>query len=224
MPIPVIPVVAAAVVAVAAGAATLLKPKRIETLNVAILGGEKTGKTTLLTVLRQRTLGAGPDAPPAGPFIVAIGDNAVQVNVLKDVSGAADRAKFTDWKDVFLEAQVVLYLFRADLIGAQEEKHITAVKSDLNMMKDWADSMKSKAPRMILIGTWGDQNPQFSEDLERFSKLVRSSDPIKLGRAKFAKKAPVYVGSLASDHGNELVDDILSGLVFPGHRWNLKGS
>jgi hypothetical protein len=212
VPVPLIPVIVVGVVAAASAVVSLVRPKTVAPLKIAILGRERTGKTTLLSALRH----IGPPAEAGersdGAFDVKDGENAIQVEVLKDVDGAV-RAKFTDWKSVFLRAEAVIYLFRADLIHAKDAKHIRSVKSDLDVMKDWADGMKSDAPRIILVGTWGDQDPLFGENSERFAKSVRASDPIKLGRAKYSKKAPVYVGSLLGDHSSTLIDDVVSGLV-----------
>lgn len=216
MPLPLIPIVIGAVAA-AGGLVTakLIKPKTDEVLKVAILGGERTGKTTLRAAMRQADPAVTTYDPATGVFETTMAGGTVKIEIAHDVAGAT-QAKVTEWKAAFASAEAVLYLFRADLIHTQDDHHIQSVKLDLDMLKEWQDGAKSKAPRVILIGTWADRHPQFNIDADSFAKRVRTADPIKLGRSKFTKKAPVYVGSLSDEGAVTLVEDIMSGLV-PTH-------
>lgn len=208
MPLPLIVIpLALAAAALSGGVFVAAKAiaKSLEGKNVAILGGQQVGKTTLLNLLRGgenqelQTLG--------GKFTIEIKGKPVDLNVPRDLAGR-DGLGFAAWKEAFSESDYLWYLFRADLIARRDAETIELVKGHLDMFKAWLGTAAGARPKVILIGTWADQHPDFARRVARFIKTVDESDVIKFGSVKL-NNAGVVVGSLATEKD---ADKLLKGI------------
>ncbi|MFP1602953.1 GTPase domain-containing protein [Microbacterium sp. 2216-1] len=217
MPLPLIPLAVVGVVAAAGAIATAVGVRAAASpadKSVAVLGAKGVGKTTLLEGLCDRRAGAGAEDNdnPAKEFTFDANGTATKFAIVDDVSGDP-QAKYAAWKDAYHQSDLVLYLFRADLIEVRDAAHIDLVRNHLALLKQWSDAMGKKAPRLVLVGTWADRSPAFLEDAERYAKRVRASDPIKLGRKKFKTSVTVVTGSLGSEHVEKLLTDLEQAVV-----------
>ncbi|MGA6126526.1 MULTISPECIES: GTPase domain-containing protein [unclassified Microbacterium] len=206
MPLPLllVPVGVAVVAVIGGGIALVLSriAKKLENRRVAILGGAKVGKTTLLRTLRDATV---PDRALtmldhswAGRFEMDVRGRSVEFDVPRDIAANDLDLSYKSWKDAFTEAHYVWYLFRADLVAAGDPDTLDRVKGHLARFKGWMDADKSLRPRIILIGTHADVSPQFEADSGKLIDAVRSASPIKLGMVKL-NHADLVVGSLLTD-------------------------
>lgn len=212
MPLPLVPLVIVAAAAVA-GAVTAAVHGRSAaspvSKPVAILGAKGSGKTTLIRALQSQNVEAGPidGGGSEGIFTLNVNGQATRYAVVADVPGDP-QARFGAWKDAYQQAELVLYLFRADRIEVSDGAQIDLVRNHLELLKQWSDAAGRKAPKLILVGTWADQSPAFVDGAARYAKRVRLADPIKLGRKKFKKVAPVVVGSLEHEQVGQLLQNL----------------
>lgn len=172
--------------------------------DVAILGRQQVGKTTLLDLL----LGQEPSASlPAktgdesgGTFVLGSKGTSTKFHVRHDQRGWAPENSYKAWKLAFETADYVLYLFRADLVEQRDPETLGLIEKDLNQMKAWLQKTKSVTPKIILIGTWADQSHLYGSEPSTFAQLVRTSHPIKIGATKL-NNADLVVGSLLEGKG-----------------------
>lgn len=205
MPLPVIPVVAGIVALmglVVGGKFVTNSIKRmLAGKRVAILGGQEVGKTTLLYYLRdgkhpgsqKRTL----DPAVGQEFELKVGRKSVKFHVLNDLPGHQGLG-LSDWKNAFVGADYVWYLFRSDLIVSGNKAQIEMVSNHLIHFKSWMKN--AKKPTIILVGTWADHDATYEDQEKDFVRILKSSDPIKLGAVKL-NNAQVVVGSLQDEKG-----------------------
>ncbi|WP_311260493.1 hypothetical protein [Microbacterium sp. WCS2018Hpa-9] len=210
MPLPLAPIA----VGLIAASVAIVRPKLVQARNrkrLAILGGQHVGKTTLLSFLARAGTGEPSGTADrgkfAGIFTLTVDSKTVEFRVRKDLRGDV-RTKLARSRQAFMSATHVWYLFRSDLIREGDAQHILDVKRDLDTLKEWADEASSKAPKILLVGTFADQSPFFEADADAFLETIRSADPIKLGRKKFADPAKVVVGSLTPSFFKQLVDNL----------------
>lgn len=206
MPLPLllIPVGIGVAAAIGGGIALLLPriAKKLENQRVAILGGAKVGKTTLLRTLRDaavpdRALTAL-DHSWAGRFLMDVRGKSVEFDVPRDLAANDVDLSYEYWKEAFTGAHYVWYLFRADLVADGDPDTLVRVKGHLARFKEWMAADKSVRPKIILIGTHADRSPAFEADFGGLVDAVRSASPIKLGMVKL-NHADLVVGSLLTD-------------------------
>ena len=123
-----------------------------------------------------------------------VGDRTVDFNVPKDIPGN-DSLGYPMWKEAFKDADYVWYVFRADLMAVGDPTTISIVSDHLDALKDWVDKARGKKPKIILIGTFADLSPVYSQNLAEFRQSVASGESIKIGLVKL-KNAKLVVGSL----------------------------
>ena len=205
MPFPLIPI-AVAVVVISGGAALALRLlwKKLDGKNVAILGARQVGKTALLNALKgdhlpERSIGQS-RAPFEGQFAMEVSGKTVQFDVPRDLPGDSSDVGFKLWREAFLRADYVWYLFRADLLAAGDLETVERITSHLDRFKDWLDSSKTVRPRIVLIGTYADNSPEYGNDALAFIDSVRSSAPLKLGLVRL-NYAGLVVGTLGDIKG-----------------------
>jgi len=203
MPLPLVRAVAVVVaVLLGLGAGVALLSKRLAGKHVAILGRQQVGKMTLLQYLRdgkvpsesKRTV----DPVPGGDFDMDISGKTVHWKVRQDLPGN-DSPAYKHWRDAFEKADYVWYLFRSDLIANGDPDEIQAVRDHLDMLKTWKKELGADSRRVMLIGTWADQDSIFNEKWEEFDLVVKQANPIKTGSLGLG--ADVVVGSLATTDG-----------------------
>lgn len=170
---------------------------KIAAKRVAILGRSQSGKTTLLHILEKpntdNALGASTDSP-GGAFEMTVAGKTVTFDVPRDLRGD-DGLALQSWKDAFDTAGHVWYLFRADLVAAEDAKEIALVRKHLESLAAWMGS--GHKPKVVLIGTWADASDEWVRRPEAFERSVAKSDLIKVARVKL-HNAGLVVGSLAS--------------------------
>lgn len=185
---------------------------------VAILGRQMVGKTTLLSHLTGNDVSgvvkSTVDPTAGGTFEIHVGKKAVRFRVRHDQPGWAPENSYKGWREDFDDADFVLYLFRADLIAHGDQATVNLVERDLNQFKSWLPASKSgrPVPKIILIGTWADQSPEFAEDPNKFTSRVRRARPIKIGAVKL-NKADLVVGSLSADDDTTRLIASLGGYI-----------
>lgn len=205
MPVPLLIPVGVAVLAAIGGGIALVLPriaKKLENRRVAILGGAKVGKTTLLRTLRDaaipdRALIAS-DHSWAGRFQMDVRGKSVEFDVPRDLAASDVDLSYNHWKDAFTGAHYVWYLFRADLVAAGDPETLERVKGHLARFKGWMAADNSVRPKVILIGTHADKSPESEANFGGLVDAVRSAAPIKLGMVKL-NHADLVVGSLLTD-------------------------
>jgi len=192
----------------------LIQLKRILSgKRIAVLGAAGTGKSTLVTFLRDRRL---PEpgmrvAPVDGKFILRLGKRNVECEVTRDMPGGEGHL-VPESKEAFIKADFVLYLFRVDLLTAGDPETTVQVKTQLDTMKIWLDGDKFSKPRIVLVGTFADRVPGDATGPGNLRDSIASLNVIKLGRVKLGNPK-VVVGSLDTSKGcAQLVYDITEAL------------
>lgn len=202
MPIPVIALVVAVVVIAVGGigAAVLKLRSALANKKLTILGATRVGKTTLFRILRDgklsRVTPATVDAEPGTTFTLKVSGKDMHFQIPKDLPGHGGVA-FPDWKKAFIGSDHVWYLFRADLIAAQDRATVDLVTVHLKMFENWLPAMNGPRPKILLIGTFSDKS---SNGLGRHDDLaiaVANADPIKAEVVKLGH-AGLVVGSMAT--------------------------
>ena len=167
MPIFLIPIIAVLAALGVIGGLTVVIPrlaKKLAGKNVAILGRQQVGKTTLLHVLKEQrvpTKGRRTvDPAQGGKFSMDLDGKSVGFHVPNDLPGN-HALGYQDWKDAFTGADYVWYLFRSDLIAQGDPTEFKIVRDHFNMFKGWMDANKSLRPKIILIGTFADLDPRY---------------------------------------------------------------
>jgi hypothetical protein len=192
--------------------ATRLLWKKLDGKSVAILGARGVGKTALLSTLQHgdlpnRSITSG-ELGFDGKFSMEVNGKTVAFDTPRDLAGNDADVGFKRWKEAFLGADYVWYVFRADLIAQGDSETIERVSGHLNRFKDWMLSSKAGHPSIVLIGTHADNAPEYGHDAAAFAEMVRSSAAIKLGLVKL-NHAGLVVGSLSTiNEAKKLVKEL----------------
>ncbi len=169
MPIPIaIPIIFGTSAALAAATFLVLK-RRLKGKTLAVLGENKVGKTCLLDFL---TTGSIPKKYEADLFAREVPGRRFQLRKLKlnipslkHLPGFSDQ--YAPWKEVVIEADIVLYLLRVDQLMAGHEPTENRVQKDIRQIKKWLDKLeeegKPKKYPLFIIGTHCDRtDPDFT--------------------------------------------------------------
>ena len=171
MPIPiVIPIIAVTSVALAAVAIRALK-KSLKGRTLAVLGERAVGKTCLLDFLTTGSIPKQykPDLyareVPGRRF--QLRDLELNIPPLKQLSGAETPTEYDQWKQVVIEADIVLYLLRVDQLMASHKPTENRVQKDIGQIKRWLDELEKEDKRkkypLFIIGTYCDRtDPDFT--------------------------------------------------------------
>lgn len=187
--------------------------KALKDKNVAILGRQEVGKSTLLHFLKEGKLPdrrkRTPDPLPGGKFTLQLpGKGEVRFSVPQDLPGHTIPA-YKDWRDAFDSADFVWYLFRSDKIVSGDASETSLVTEHLNHLGDWYADLRSRnaAPKVILVGVFADMDTTYNDD-GVFEDRVRNSALIRQGSVSLGK-ADIVIGSQASkEDATKLVDRI----------------
>lgn len=187
---------------------TYLKGRKI-----AVLGDNETGKTTLL-----KFLSTGVVPKEYKPTInvetvekIRLSDLDLELSEFilketKDVYGS--RLSMGKWKELFIRADLVLYLVRADSILNQDTTRENRIRGDFKTIKNWLDERKTNPPYFFIIGTFADKikgwptSPEDTKELQPLIERFRGNDTIRqitaiISSTKGASKAEnVLIGSL----------------------------
>ncbi|MEY3304628.1 MAG: ADP-ribosylation factor-like protein [Pseudanabaena sp.] len=161
MPLPLIPIVIAALAVGAGGGVAVasnwenikyaLKGKKI-----AVLGARAVGKTTLLKYMEKgillerykQTL----DKQDIERTRLKLGDLDIRLKKTDDVSG--DKSAYGAWKKLFDESDLVLYIVRTDLLLNHDPFTEKRAEDDLQQIKDWIKNPNSKKQFFIVGNHW----------------------------------------------------------------------
>jgi energy-coupling factor transporter ATP-binding protein EcfA2 len=134
-----------------------LKGKRL-----AVLGARGVGKTHLVKFLATGTIPAeykqtvAPEKASSRRF--SLKELDLKLKETLDVSG--DKSAYAEWKKLHDEADVVLYLLRADQIIAGVSNVENRVRDDLRQISGWLEA-RTPRPHFFVIGTHCDLDPEF---------------------------------------------------------------
>lgn len=178
---------------------------------LSVLGAQGVGKTTVFQMLRDgkvpevshRTV----DPEPGTNFVLRISGKEVRFEIPSDVFGN-DGAAYPDWQKAFVDSDYVLYLFRADELVARNEGTERLVRDQLLMLKGWLVNMSATPPKIILVGTFADQWPNFPEKRRDLLNLVANHPVIKPAVVRL-NNAGLVVGSLAT---TQLARSVIRGI------------
>jgi len=216
VPVPLVPLALAAGAALITGAAGVALRKRLGFTvksNVAILGADEVGKTTLLHFLRYgRILAEVPPTvqqSPGSTFTVAVDGEAKDFVVSHDLPGN-DEPAFRSWKAAVRAADVVFYVFRADLVAQEDKQAETTVERHLELIVGWLAASKRPDRRVILIGTHIDLLPESARASRQLKAAVLRSRPIKSHMVKL-DDARLVLGSLSTTEAASSLKAAIAG-------------
>lgn len=131
---------------------------------LALLGAREVGKTNLFAFLSTEAV---PKKYKQTTSVKKVGSNHIHIEDLdfwmeesKDVPGSKiDRS---DWRKSVESADMVFYLFRADLVKKGDRATIERVKSDISHIARWLqDNDVSGGCRLYLVGTHCDKDEEY---------------------------------------------------------------
>ena len=184
---------------------------------IAVLGARAVGKTHLMTFLTTGSLPVEYKQTVASQKTdgnrFKLEDLELRVKSGLDVSG--DKAAYGAWKSLFFNADIVLYLLRADLLIQQEASTEARVRDDFRHIESWLLE-RSNPPKFFIIGTHCDldENYRTTNDSRRgdfydsFNRLPIVSELV--ARAGGRAKTNIVLGSMKTDgHAEKLVKGLL---------------
>lgn len=172
--------------------------------NLAILGARGVGKTHLIHFLSRGEIPTeykqtvAPEKYSGRRFKLENLDLKIKSNL--DVPGG--QAAYAEWKNLCSEADIIFYLFRADMLLVRDEKCEERVRSDLRHLNTWRKN--EKEPRQIfLVGTHCDKDPNYSAYSLRFGDYVDKFHELPIvaeliGHAGGGRGVKVVLGSMKS--------------------------
>lgn len=208
---------------------------------LAILGERYAGKTHLQTFLRSGTIPA--------EYAATLGQAALQPSVSRlftiqsmsgerqkmnlaikrgyDVPGSAEAV--AAWREVLETATIMLYLFRADYVFAEEEAHLKRVSEDARLIAGILRDRPRPLKAAALIGTHYDlvpgyQGPLTGTSFYRWHTLIENNPQIagarKSLRGGMAREPALVVGSMRTlGETQELAFRLFAQELNFGARW-----
>lgn len=202
---------------------SILKGKKI-----AVLGARATGKTTLLNYISfgilleryKQTI-----IPEEINLRLSKLSDELDIHLKKttDVGGGKD--DYPEWKKLFIDSNLVLYLVRADKLFQQDEKTKERVIEDAHQFYQWVKEIRSRkknyyklekiSKQFFIIGTHCDRDPNFLQlrddnagnYKEQFGNLEAVSEMIQALGGK--RKVKVVLGSFENtDNADKLIKQI----------------
>lgn len=217
LPLALIPIVVAAAGALLTAGAIWLKWDELIILfkgkKFAVLGERLVGKTTLINFLKG---GAISDSPPGyTQYPEPVPARRFQLKeldiILKeswDISGSVKR--FAEWKTLCQDADMVLYLLRADRLLVGDKTVETRVIQDIRHVSEWLND-NNKRPQFFIVGTHCDLDPDFAaltpktegKYLDRFERLPIVADIVC--RIGSPSRTTIVLGSLKTPEQTEIL-------------------
>lgn len=203
MPLPLIPFAVVAGVAVFGSGAGLAIRRMVGAQThkqVAILGAESVGKSSLLHSFRDgrvpQTASATVSPTRGVKFTMDIDGSAVGFEARRDLPGS-DGLGYPSWRVAIKGSDYIWYLFRADLIATGDRETLEIVERHMALLVDWLTKVKRNPPKVVLVGTYVDLLPASAQEIRSLKAAVSSSPPIKSGVVKLGN-AGLALGSLSS--------------------------
>ncbi|HEY9865063.1 MAG TPA: GTPase domain-containing protein [Candidatus Obscuribacterales bacterium] len=129
---------------------------------IVVLGAREVGKTTLLKYMERGILIERYNQTLKKEQIerITLDDLKVRLKKTHDVSG--DTAAYTEWKELFEEADLVLYIVRTDMLLRRDTKTEERIQADLQQIKRWSKKLGSKKQKQFfIVGNHWDSDPRF---------------------------------------------------------------
>lgn len=174
---------------------------------LAVLGERGVGKTHLLKFL---TTGSFPseynrtivEKAPSRRFQMK--ELNLKIKSTLDFGGHKDF--YGEWKKLHTQADVVIYLLRADRIIAGHNQHEIRVQEDLKHIADWR---KKSQPKFFIIGTHCDLDPEYpalthrtiGDYVDKFRKLPTIATLVAWGGG--TQQVKVLLGSMKTREDTE---------------------
>lgn len=214
MPLPLIPIFIALAVGGVAGGAVVSNWENItyalKGKKIAVLGARAVGKTTLLKYLEKgilierykQTL----DKQEIDRTRIKLGDLDIRLKKTDDVSG--DKAAYGVWKNLFEEADLILYVVRTDMLLKHDSSTEKRAEDDLKQIQGWVKECNSKK-QFFIVGNHWDTDPDFKnltssqmgDYVDRFRVLPVVKKMTQL--AGGAATVKVALGSLATEKDSD---------------------
>jgi len=166
MPLPLIPIVIAALAVGAGGGVAVasnwenieyaLKGKKI-----AVLGARAVGKTTFLKymekgILIERYIQTV-DKKDIERTRLKLGDLDIRLKKTDDVSG--DKAAYGEWMNLFKESDLVLYIVKTDLLLNHDPCTVTRAEDDLKQINLWIKENPNSKKQFFIVGNHWNTDP-----------------------------------------------------------------
>lgn len=181
---------------------------------VAIFGAIETGKTTLHKYLREGELVNEHIATRRVKDVIKnrfkLKELELDIKPGTDISGQQDFVK--EWKEIFRESDICIYMFDASKVYAGDEDHIEKINFHLTHIDKWRTEFKSM-PYVILIGGFADKILEYKNsnksNVQEFEQKIR--EKIKNAcRQASVSPSDIFIGSLETKESIEkLVYEVL---------------
>lgn len=197
---------------------------------IAVLGERRVGKTTLLTYISKGIFINLYDATLASKKVektrLSLNDLDIKIKKTKDVSGADDLGAYREWQKLFIPADIVLYIVRADKLLDKNPETKNRAITDLDNFKSWSDESEKKRRWVFIIGNVWEPHSEYSsiqdsgeyvKFLEKFQQLDSVEKMTQIARRSEANEVRVVLGSLANkESANKLITVVFSQVINNG--------
>jgi len=141
-----------------------LEADNLRQKRIAVLGARGVGKTHFIRFLSTGEIPVAYQQTVARAKVKGrrfkLKDLEINIKDSVDVSGAKDA--YAEWKALQEEADLVLYLMRADRLLAGDESVERRVREDLTHIGEWLRS-RNRRPMFFIVGTFCDMDPDFKK-------------------------------------------------------------
>ncbi len=224
MPIPVIYLICAGVVALLGGVAIGINwdtiVRKLTGKRIAILGERGVGKTTMYSFLCSGSVPEGYELTEGHGLIMkgrrfSLSDLKLVVKDGRDVPGSSNSVKYLSlWKKTVEESDIVILMVRADKLAQNDRVCRELAVSDARHISEWRRSQE-----VFLVGTHLDLMPNFDkikdDNAVEFVDQFRAHESVKeLARILNIPPERLLLGSQRSrKHTQLLVTKMLSAMT-----------
>lgn len=175
--------------------------KTLDGKKIVVLGSTGVGKSSLLYFLKNEEVNLKIAATPlpyeVGDITIRYGKKEAVFNIPVDVPGFDHHRESPNWKDPFERADFAWYLFRTDLILEGDETAQKGMQADLDKLNSWNHSLGINSLKIMLIGTWADNNGLYEGREKDFRESLENNSFLNLQKTKLS--AELVAGSLATN-------------------------
>lgn len=133
----------------------------------------------------------------------------LNVKATLDLSGSKDA--YGEWRKLHDEADIVLYLLRADRLIASDREVEDRTRKDIQQISGWLDARSSRPPHFFIIGTHCDLDPKFQSTApgklgdykDKFCQLPIVKELVD--RAGGTQQAKIALGSMKTVEDTQLL-------------------
>lgn len=189
---------------------------------LAVLGARRTGKTSLLSFLTTGSIPSDYAQTTSTEKVQKIRKKLKELDLkikkCNDVSG--DTAAYAEWKEEFDQADLVLYLLRADKILMGDEGAKKRFEADIYHICTWSKDEANKDKKIFIIGSHCDNDESFKKKpkgdyLDEFNHLeIIEKMKRKLVNECGGGNIKVILGCMdTNENAEKLVMDIFKQVV-----------